>query len=135
MQSDQRQADIEALLTREGRAVLPFGRQLMLYLDPFALFMDASRGPAWRRECALSFNCARRSMLLAYIRRWAVIAAGSFLGITSSEAMAAHTPVFIIPAAGFGIGCSVALTVTFCASAAYVLLALKTRQRGASRGR
>jgi hypothetical protein len=114
----------EALLTPEGRACLPLGQQVVLYLDPFALFMDASLGPTWRRERALSYNRARRSMLLTYIRRWLTIAGGSFLGITSSEALAAHAPVFIIPAAGFGIGCSIAVTVAACAFAAYVLLGL-----------
>ena len=114
----------DALLTPEGRASLPLRRQVVLYLDPFALFMDASLGPAWRRERALSYNRARRSMLLTYIRRWLTIAGGSFLGIASSEALAAHAPLFIISAAGFGIGCSIAITVAACASAAYVLLGL-----------
>src|SRR5688500_6087773 len=121
----------DALLTPEGRASLPLRRQVVLYLDPFALFMDASLGPAWRRERALSYNRARRSMLLAYIRRWLTIAGSSFLGIASSEALAAHAPLFIISAAGFGIGCSIAITVAACASAAYVLLGLG---RAAGRG-
>ncbi|HYC44284.1 MAG TPA: hypothetical protein VED01_02260 [Burkholderiales bacterium] len=127
MAIDPAQPDLLALLTPEGRARLPLHRQLTLYLDPFALFMDASHGPAWRRERALSYNRARRVMLLTYIRRWLAIAAGSFLGIASSEALAAHAPVFIISAAGFGIGCSVAVTVAACASAAYVLLGLRGR--------
>lgn len=116
--------DVEVLLTREGRAALPLGRLLLLYLDPFALFMDASRGPAWLRERALSYNRSMRSLLLTYIRRWLCISIGSFLGIASAEALAAHTPAFIIPAVGFGIGCSVSLTVTACTCAAYVLLGL-----------
>ena len=116
--------ELDSLLTPEGRARLPLRRQLVLYLDPFALFMDASLGPAWRREHALSYNRARRSMLLTYIRRWLTIAGGSFLGIASSEALAAHAPLFIIPAAGFGIGCSIAVTIAACAFAAYVLLGM-----------
>ena len=112
------------LLTPEGRARLPLARQLVLYLDPFALFMDASLGPAWRRERALSYNRERRFMLLTYIRRWLTIAGSSLLGIASSEALAAYAPVFIIPAAGFGIGCSIAITIAACASAAYLLLGL-----------
>ena len=90
--------DYESLLTREGRAALPLYRLLLLYLDPFALFMDASRGPAWRRERALCHNRARRPILLTYIRRWMLIATGSYFGIASAEALAAQAPLFIIPA-------------------------------------
>jgi hypothetical protein len=114
--------DCETLLTREGRAALPLHRLLLLYLHPFALFMDATRGPPWRRERALSLNRARRPMLLAYLRRWIVIAAGSFFGIASSEALAAYVPFFIIPAVGFGIAFSVATTIAVCTCAAYLLL-------------
>jgi hypothetical protein len=120
--SDLDDVQFEALLTAEGRARLPLRRLLLLYLNPFALFMDASRGPAWRRAQALSHNRARRGMLLTYLRRWLLIAAGSFLGIASAEALAAHVPLFIIPAAGFGIACSIAITVAVCTYAAYVLL-------------
>jgi hypothetical protein len=121
--------DVEALLTRECRARLPLRRQLMLYLDPFAFFKDASIGNDWSRQHARSYNFARRSILLTYIRRWVLIAISSFLGITSAEALAAHVPLFIIPAAGFGIGCSVALAVTAWASAAYVMLGSETMRR------
>lgn len=115
--------DYESLLTREGRAALPLHRLLLLYLNPSALFMDASRGPSWRRERALSHNRARRPILLTYLRRWMLIAAGSYFGIASSEALAAHAPLFLIPAVGFGIAFSVATTVAVCTSAAYLLLA------------
>ena len=115
--------DYESLLTREGRAALPLSRLLVLYLDPGALFMDASRGPAWRRARALSHNRARRPILLTYLRRWMLIAAGSYFGIASAEALAAQAPLFIIPAIGFGIAFSVATTVAVCTSAAYLLLA------------
>jgi len=125
MMRDPEILECELLLTREGRASLPLSRLLLLYLDPFALFMDASRGPAWRRERALSYNRERRSMLLPYIRRWLTIAGGSLLGIASAEALAAHGPFFIIPIVGFGIGCSIALTVTVCTSAAYLLLGIR----------
>jgi hypothetical protein len=113
--------DYESLMTREGRATLSLYRLLLLYLDPFALFMDASCGPAWRRERALSHNLASRPILLTYLRRWMLIAAGSYFGIASAEALAAHAPMFIIPAVGFGIAFSVAATVTVCTSAAYLL--------------
>lgn len=124
MTGDPDSLEYQRLLTREGRASLSLPRLVLLYLDPFALFMDASRGPAWRRERAISFNRERRFMLLAYIRRWLMIAFGSYLGIASAEALAAHAPLFIIPAVGFGIGCSIALTVAACTSAAYFMLGL-----------
>ena len=117
--------DYERVLTREGRSSLPLRTLLLLYFDPFALFMDASRGPAWRRERALSYNRARRPILLTYMRRWMLITVGSFLGIASAEALAAHAPLFLIPAVGFGIGCSVALAVTACTSAAWLMLGLR----------
>ena len=116
------QPDFDRLLTAEGRAQLPLARLLLLYLDPFALFMDASRGPAWLRERAISHNRARRPILLTYIRRWLSIAACSFMGIALAEVMAAHKPLFIIPAAGFGIACSFAIAVAACTCAAYFML-------------
>ena len=121
--------DPEAFLTREARACLPLSRQFVLYLDPFAFFKDASKGNAWSRWHARSYNRARRAILLTYIRRWLMIAAGSFLGVAGAEALAAQVPLFIIPAAGFGIGCSIAVTVTACTSAAYVLLGTPSAHR------
>ena len=112
-------SECEMLLTPEGRAALPLWRQLHIYFDPFALFMDASLGPAWRRQHALSFNRARRGLLLAYIRRWLLIAGVLFLGIAWTDA---YAPFVVIPAAGFGIGCSIALVVVVCAGATYLLL-------------
>jgi len=117
--------DVEALLTREGRAQLPLARQLVLYLDPFAFFKDASSGTEWHRQSARSYNSACRPILLTYIRRWLLIALTFFFGIASAEALAAHVPLFVIPAAGFGIGCSVAVAVAAWTAAAYVLLGRK----------
>jgi hypothetical protein len=117
--------DVEALLERERRARLPLARQLLLYLDPFALFKDASRGSRFARECALSYNRAMRWMLIAYIRRWVLIAALLFLGITPAEALAAHGPVFLIPAAAFAVGTCLAVTVTAVIVAVYFLLGMR----------
>ena len=63
-----------------------------------------------------------RWILVAYIRRWILIAASSFLGIAPAEAMAAQTSAFIIPAAAFAVGCCVALTITVATVAVYFLL-------------
>lgn len=119
-------ADVEALLTRDARARLPLKQQVLLYLNPFALFKDASSGPARMRESALSYNRAKRWILLPYIRRWLLIAAGSFLGIAPAEALAAEAPLFRITAAGFGIGCSIAIAVAAFAIAAYFLLGARS---------
>jgi len=98
--------DVEALLERDARAALPLWRQFLLYLDPFALFKDASRGPLRVREQALSYNRRMRWMLLAYMRRWAAIALG----------------LFAVPAAAAAVGACVALTVTAVTVAVYLLL-------------
>jgi hypothetical protein len=121
--------DVEALLTPERRACLPLWRQLMLYLDPFAFFKDAASGTGWMRESAMSYNRAQRPILLSYVRRWLAIAGAFFLGIASAEALAAHVPLFIIPAAGFGIGCGLAVAVAAWTAAAYVLLGRQTVRR------
>ena len=121
------QLDAEALLSREARRSLPLPRQLLLYLDPFAFFKDASRGSLWQQEMALHYNRAARWMLLPYLRRWITIAAALFLCIAPAEAMAAKESLFIVPAAAFAVGCCIAVTVTFCTLAAYLLLSSPRR--------
>lgn len=124
-----RDEQAESLLTREAREALPLARQLLLYLDPFFFFKDASVGSVWSQHHARAYNIARRWILLTYARRWLLIASGSFLGITAAEAMAAHTPLFIIPAAGFGIGCAVSVAIAAWTCAAYLLLAAQPVRR------
>jgi hypothetical protein len=114
--------DVESLLIREQRARLPLPRQVVLYLDPFALFKDASHGPAPVRQRALSYNRALRSILVPYIRRWILIAASLFLAIAPAEALAAQARIFIIPAAAFAVGASIAVTITLLTAAVYLLL-------------
>jgi hypothetical protein len=120
-------ADVESLLSRQARESLPLSRQILLYLDPFALFKDASRGSAWQQEMALHYNRAVRWILLPYIRRWITIAATLFLCIAPAEALAARQSLFIVPAAAFAVGCCIAITVTFCTLAAYLLLSRPRR--------
>jgi len=119
--------DVEALLLREWRARLPFCQQLLIYLNPFALFKDASRGTALVRESALRYNRAMRWMLLRYLRRWAMIAVASFLAIAPSEALASQMRFFIVPAAAFAVGACIALAVVACTVAAYLLLSAERR--------
>ena len=115
-------ADVEALLARSERARLPLQWQVLLYLNPFALFKDASNGPAPARERALSYNRTMRWMLVPYIRRWILIAASLFLAIAPAEALAAEARIFIIPAAAFAVGASIAIAVSFLIGAVYLLL-------------
>jgi hypothetical protein len=120
--------DVETLLSRQARETLPFFRQVLLYLDPFAFFKDATRGNAWQQELALQYNRAARWMLLPYIRRWITIAAALFLCIAPAEALAAKESLFYWPAAAFAVGCSIAITVAFCTLAAYLLLSAPSRR-------
>ena len=117
--------EVEALLKPEARARLPLRRQFVLYLNPFALFKDAARGPAWMRERALSYNRAMRWILLPYVRRWVLIALASFAGIAPAEALAAESSFFIIPAAASALSSCIAVTVVVCTLAAYLLLGLR----------
>jgi len=116
------ETDVEELLRPDSRARLPFARQLLIYLNPFSLFKDASTGTAMVRERALSYNRAMRWMLVAYMRRWILIAAGSFVGIAPAEAAAAQVSFFILPAAAFAVSACIAFTVTVLTFAAYMLL-------------
>jgi len=102
-------AEVESLLTPQIRARLPLARQLLLYLDPFALFKDASSGPKPARERALSYNRAMRWMLVAYLRRWMVIAVLLFVCIAPAKAVAA-------------VGCCIAVTVLAVIATVYLLL-------------
>lgn len=111
------------LLNREARAALPLHRQLLLYLDPFALFMDASRGTTTVRSGALSYNRAMRWMLVPYLRRWILIASSLFLGIAPAEALAAQASLVIVPAA-VAVGFCIAATVSVVIAAAYLLLGM-----------
>lgn len=113
--------DVESLLRREFRSRLSFARQLRLYLDPFALFKDASTG----RERALSYNRALRWVLIPYLRRWILIALSLFAGIAPAEALAAQAT--IVPAAAIAVGSCIAATVAACTAAAYLLLGVKRR--------
>jgi hypothetical protein len=114
--------DVESLLNGEARSRLPLWRQILIYLDPFALFKDASQGPQRARERALSYNRAMRWMLVPYIRRWIAIALSAALLISPAEAAAAQQAVFTIPMAALAVACCIALTVAAVTLAVYLLL-------------
>jgi len=115
------------MLTPEERARLPLARQVLLYLDPFALFQDASRGTGMVRERALSHNRAMRWMLVPYLQRWIVIALSLFLCITPAEALAAQQSAFVITAAASAVGCCIAVAISAVIGAAYLLLGARGR--------
>lgn len=115
-------ADVEILLKRDVRSRLPLARQILIYLDPFALFKDASSGPVRARESALSYNRAMRWMLLPYIRRWIAIAVSLAVLIAPAEAAAAQQAIFAIPSAALAVGCCIAVTVAAVTGAVYLLL-------------
>ena len=118
--------DVEQLLRRELRACLPLRRQLLLYLDPFAFFKDASRGTALVRASNLSYNESMRWVLVPYLRRWLFIAAALFLAIAPAQAMAAEASLVIVPAA-LAVAFCIAATVAFCIATAYLLLGTSRR--------
>lgn len=114
--------DPQALLERQVRSRLPLARQVLIFLDPFALFMDASQGPLRARERALSYNRAMRWMLVPYIRRWIAIAAALALMIAPAEAAAAEQAAFVVPMAAAAVGCCIAATVAALTAVVYLLL-------------
>jgi hypothetical protein len=125
---------VELLLRPEVRAGLPFRRQLLLYLHPFALFKNASHAEPFSKESALRYNRAMRWMLLSYLRRWFFIAALFFVAIASAETLGAKAWFFVIPAAAFAVLACIALAVTACTLGAYVLLSRPAADRPAGRG-
>lgn len=116
---------METLLDGEARSRLPLAHQVLIYLDPFALFKDASRGPAPARARALSYNRAMRWMLVPYIRRWLAIAASLGLMIAPAEAAAAQQAAFAIPMAAIAVACCIAITIALVTVAVYLLLGNK----------
>ena len=103
----RRAEEVESLLNREQRARLPLAQQILLYLDPFRLFKDATTS-----RSALAYNRAMRWILVPYIRRWIFIAASFFLSISSAKAAAA----------AFAVGACIAVTVCVVTLTVYVLL-------------
>jgi hypothetical protein len=115
-------SNVESLLKAQERARLPLAKQVLLYLDPFALFKDASSGPKPARERALSYNRDLRWILVLYLRRWVMIALSLFLCIAPAEALAAKESAFVIAAASSAVGCCIAVAVSAIIAAVYLLL-------------
>ncbi|HEX6411918.1 MAG TPA: hypothetical protein VFZ94_02610 [Burkholderiales bacterium] len=118
-------SEVETLLKKEARSRLSLFRQILIYLDPFALFKDASCGSAQARAVALAYNRAMRWMLVPYIRRWLAIAASLGLMIAPAEAAAAQQAAFAIPMAAIAVACCIAITIALVTAAVYLLLGKK----------
>ena len=118
-------SEVETLLKKEARSRLPLLHQIFIYLDPFALFKDASRGTAQARALAVSYNRAMRWMLVPYIRRWLAIAVSLGLMIAPAEAAAAQQAAFTIPMAAIAVACCIAITIALVTAAVYLLLGKK----------
>lgn len=116
--------DVEALVQPEARRQLSFWQLLRLYLDPFALFKSVTVGTRWAQAQALSYNRRHRKILLTYVRRWAVIALASALGVVPLGALAATAPVLYVPIVGLELAFSLAVCALALSLAVYVVLGL-----------
>ncbi|HZQ75352.1 MAG TPA: hypothetical protein VFB08_20755 [Burkholderiales bacterium] len=117
-------ADVESLARPEVRARLPLWQLVRLYLDPFALFKNASAGTPGAQAEALDYNRRHRRILLAYAWRWLVIGGGCLGGMSLLAALARAEPVLIVPIVGLEIGFSAAVCALLLSLAVYVLLGL-----------
>src|SRR3954467_12012798 len=121
--------EIEALARPEARADLSFRTMLRLYLDPFALFKNVNAGNRAAQDQALRYNRSHRGMLLAYARRWALIALACATTLVSLTGFARAEPEVVIPMLGLELLFSFAL-VTLCLSVAvYTVLGTDSEQR------
>lgn len=120
---------VEMLARPEGRAQLSFWQLLRLYLDPFALFRNVNAGSLWTQAQALQYNCRHRHMLLAYAKRWAVIAIACMAGMQPLAALASTAPVLFVPIVGLELGFSAAVCALLLSLAVYVILGIEARTR------
>ena len=122
---DARHKDIEALAHPDVRARLRLAQLLRLYLDPFALFKNVTAGPQRSQEEALRYNRRQRKMLLAYLRRWAVIAIACLSSDLALAQAAPGEPLLSVPFVGFELGFAFAVCVVLVAGAVYFLLGVE----------
>ena len=94
-------------------------RRLRLFLDPFVLFKSITT-----ERDALEYNRRHRRLLLAYARRWAMIALGCGAAMFPLGAAARVDPILCLPILGLEIGFSSAVCALLLALAVYVVLGL-----------
>jgi hypothetical protein len=100
-----------------------FVRQLYLYLWPFWLFRDASRGNLLERTAAYRHNRAQRIYLPGYALKWTVLTllqAALLLGVESSARALGDLLLWV--AAGLGTSVSVSVVVIALCLAAWAYL-------------
>ena len=122
MDSDRK---VEALAQPEFRARLSFWQLLRLYLDPFALFKNATIGTRCAQAQALQYNRRHRRILLTYVGRWAVIGVACISSALPLAAIARSEPVLMVPILGLELGFSMAVCALLLALAVYVLLGIE----------
>lgn len=117
--------DVEALSRRDARADLPLRKLVRLYLDPFALLKNVTAGPPRSQREALRYNRRRRGMLLAYVRRWSVIAAACMSSDLALAQAAPTGPILTVPFVGLELGFSFSVCVLLLVGAVYFLLGVE----------
>src|SRR5690349_20400810 len=95
---------VEALARPDVRARLPLRRLVRLYLDPFALFKNVAIGSPRLLAEALEYNRGQRRILLAYLRRWTVIALACLTSAMPLGALASAEPLLGVPFIGLELG-------------------------------
>ena len=113
----ERSHDVESLIRPEARAGLSFWRLLRLYLDPLALLKSVAPGGE-----ALQYNCRHRRMLLAYARRWTLIAVASLACAMPLCTLARAAPILLVPIVGLDLVFSAALFLLFVSATIYLVL-------------
>ena len=93
--------------------------RLRLYLDPFVLFKSIAT-----EADALAYNRRHRGRLLAYARRWAMIALACGGAMFPLGAAASVDPILSVPILGLEIGFSAAVCVVLLVLAVYFVLGL-----------
>ena len=120
---------VETLARPEGRVRLSFWQLLRLYLDPFALFGNVNAGSIWAQAQAWQYNCRHRHMLLAYAKRWLVIAMACMALMQPLAALAGAEPVLFVPIVGLELGFSTAVCALLLSLAVYVILGIEAKKR------
>lgn len=110
-------------LRRAAMAHDSFTRLLYLYLWPFWLFRDASRGSLLERAAAYRHNRAQRIYLPGYALKWTVLTAlqaALLLGIESSARALGDLLLWVT--AGLGTSVSISIVVIALCLAAWAYL-------------
>ena len=118
----------EQLARPERREQLPLLHLLRLYLDPSPLFKNVNAGSPRAQAEALQYNRRNRCILLAYARRWGMIALTTLLGITSLGASAPSDPLLCVPMLALGLVLALAVAAVLVHAAVYLVLGFSERR-------